>query len=322
LLLEPFKTEIAHFKKEFTDKHSLEAAERNSLKGAIQEIVLHNKVLSEQANNLAKALTFQAKQQGCWGEEILEKILEHCGLQNKIHYIRQYSSKDEEGVRIQPDFVINYPDNRCLIIDSKVSLSHYTSYCGTSVAAEQEAFAKGMMLSIKNHIDGLSVKNYPDIAHTLDMVIMFVPVESAYIMAMQMDHDLWRYAYNKRVVLISPSNLIATIKLISDLWQRAAINKNAKQIAEKAARLYDKLAGFVENMKKAGDNLSKATESWKQAYGQLYNGHGNAIVLAASIKAMGAKTKNKLPDAIVNDALLSDRMATDSAASENLPAIE
>lgn len=309
LLLEPFKADIASFKKDISEKHSLEAAERNSLKGAIQEMVNNTKLISEQANNLTKALTFQSKQQGSWGEEILESILEHCGLQNNIHYFKQYSSKNEEGTRIQPDFVVNCPDNRCVVIDSKVSLNHFTSYCSTTVKAEQEVFSKGMLLSIKTHIDSLSGKNYTDIANTLDTVIMFMPVESAYILAMQIDADLWRYAYNKGIVLISPSNLITTIKLISNLWQRDAINKNAKLIAEKAGRLYDKLVGFVDNMKKVGDSLNKANDSWKDAYGQLYKGHGNLINQAESIKALGIKTGTKaFPSEIVSEAVFAETL--------------
>lgn len=316
-LLEPFKADITNFKREFTEKHSLEAAERNTLKGVIQEMVHNNKTLSEQANNLTKALTFQAKQQGSWGEEILESILEHCGLQNEIHYKKQFSSKNEDGTRIQPDFIVNCPDNRCIIIDSKVSLTHFTSYCSTTVSEEQQAFAKGLLLSIKAHIDGLSAKNYTDISNTLDAVIMFVPVESAYILAMQIDCDLWRYAYNKGVVLISPSNLITTIKLISNLWQRDAINKNAKLIAEKAGRLYDKMVGFLDNMNKVEDCLKKANENFSHAYGQLYKGHGNMIRQAEAIKALGAKTgTKKFPDALINEALANDTLALDATPGE------
>ena len=150
LLLEPFKADIVNFKKEFSEKHSLESAERNTLKGVIQEMVNNNKTLSEQANNLTKALSFQSKKQGSWGEEILESILEHCGLQNDIHYYKQYSTKGENGTRIQPDFIVNCPDNRCVIIDSKVSLNHYTNYCSTTVPAEQEAFSKVCYYQLKH----------------------------------------------------------------------------------------------------------------------------------------------------------------------------
>ncbi|QEC55284.1 DNA recombination protein RmuC [Flavisolibacter ginsenosidimutans] len=316
LLLEPFKADIANFKKEFSEKHSIEAAERNTLKGVIQEMVNNHKMLSEQANNLTKALTFQSKQQGNWGEEILESILEHCGLQHNIHYFKQYSTKDEDGIRIQPDFIVNCPDNRCVIIDSKVSLSHFTGYCSTNVATEQEAFSKSLLLSIKGHIDGLSGKKYTGIPNTLDTVIMFMPVEPAYILAMQLDQDLWRYAYNKGIVLISPSNLITTIKLISNLWQRDAINKNAKLIAEKAGRLYDKLVGFVDNMKKVGDSLNKANDSWKDAYGQLYKGHGNLINQAESIKTLGIKTGTKaFPAEIISEAAFADTLTLNGEVS-------
>jgi DNA recombination protein RmuC len=321
LLLEPFKNDIVNFKREFTDKHGLESAERNTLKGVIQEMVSNNKILSEQANNLTRALTFQSKQQGDWGEEILEGILEHCGLQINVHYFRQYSSKNEQGDRIQPDFVVNCPDNRCVIIDSKVSLNHFTSYCSTNVKLEQDAFLKSMMLSIKTHIDGLSSKKYSDIANTIDEVFMFMPNEGAFILAMQSDKNLWRYAYNKGLILISPSSLITTIKLISNLWQRDAINKNARLIAEKAGRLYDKLVGFVDNMKRVGDCIGKANETWQVAYGQLYTGHGNLVNQAEAIKNLGAKSGNKrFPDAIINEALSNDPLLTTNINDEQTPA--
>ena len=171
-----------------------------------------------------------------------------------------------------------------------------------------------MLLSIKAHIDSLSSKNYTDINNTLDTIIMFMPVESAYILAMQIDNDLWRYAFNKGIILISPSNLITTIKLISNMWQRDAINKNAKLIAEKAGRLYDKMVGFVENMKKVGDSLGKANETWNDAYGQLYKGHGNMINQAESIKNLGAKAgQKKFPDAIINEALSGEPLTLDDS---------
>jgi len=306
-ILDPLKQHINNFKQEFEAKFSNEAKERNSLAGEIKQMMTLNKVLSEQADNLTQALRGNVKQQGNWGEMILESILEYAGLQKNMQYFVQERNRNDEGAAIQPDVIVRYPDNRALVIDSKVSLLHYENYCSSTEKELQGNYLQLMVRSMKAHIDGLSSKAYHDVKDSLDFVIMFVPVEAAYITVMQADTHLWQYAYNKRVLLISPTNLITAMKLVDDMWQRDAINRDAHMIAEKAGKLYDKLVGFVENFDRVGEQINKAHATWAEAYGQLSKGRGNLISQAEQMKQYKAKTNKSLPHKLSEEGLAEDR---------------
>lgn len=305
-ILEPLRQNITNFKNEFESRYNDETKERASLKEQIRYMMDLNKTLSDQANNLTTALRGQVKQQGNWGEMILESILEHAGLQKNVQYFLQHHTQNADGQTIQPDVVVKYPDNRAIVIDSKVSLIYYERYCTASTPAEQQEFLKGMILSLKTHIDGLSAKSYQDVTDALDFVLMFIPVEAAYIVAMQGDTALWQYAYNKRVLLLSPTNLIAAMKLVSDMWQRDAVNRDAHKIAEKAGKLYDKLVGFVENFERVGQQLDKAQTTYADAFKQLSKGRGNLVSQAEQMKLYKAATNKTLPPALTENALVED----------------
>jgi DNA recombination protein RmuC len=305
-ILDPLKEHIKTFKDDYELKRSKESEERISLREQIRHMMDLNKTLSEQANNLTQVLRGNKKHQGNWGEMILESILQYAGLQKDIHYFLQQQSANAVGRIIQPDVIVRYPDNRSIVIDSKVSLAGYESLCSTNDKEQQNIFLSGVIRSIKNHVDELSARNYQDVADALDFVMMFVPVEAAYITAMQADNSLWHYAYNKKILLISPTNLIAAMKLIADMWQRDTINKEAHLIAEKAGRLYDKLVLFVENFEKVGGQLTKAYDSWNDAYKQLSKGKGNLISQAEQMKMSKAKASKALPAALVEEALIED----------------
>lgn len=307
-ILDPLKENIQTFKKEFEDKFLVESKDRSSLSEQIKQMLQLNQSLADQANNLTNALRGNVKQQGNWGEMILESILEYAGLKRDIHYTVQARSQNTEGQIIQPDVIVRYPDERAIVIDAKVSLVHYEAYCATTDTLERNQHLAQMVRSLKNHIDGLSGKLYHDVIHAFDMVIMFVPIEAAYITAMQADTDLWRYAYNKRVLLISPTNLIAAMKIVSDMWQRDNINKEAHNIAERAGRLYDKLVLFVENFQKVGNQMDKARETWDDAYKQLTRGKGNLISQAEQMKEYKIKTGKSLPAQLIAEAQLEDGM--------------
>lgn len=305
-ILDPLKEQIRNFKEEYDTKRSRESEERISLREQVKQMMELNKSLSEQANNLTNALRGNVKQQGNWGEMILESMLQYSGLEKDIHYFVQQQSRNDAGQLIQPDVVVQYPDNRALVIDAKVSLLHYETYC-SSTTREDQAIAVGNLLrSFKNHIDGLSSKSYQDVTNALDFVMMFVPVEAAYITAMQAETSLWQYAYNKKILLISPANLIAAMKLIADMWQRDSINKEAHHLATGAGKLYDKLVLFVENFDRAGQQLQKAQDYWQEAQKQLVKGRGNAIAQAEQMKSYKAKTSKALPAKLVEEALLED----------------
>jgi DNA recombination protein RmuC len=254
-----------------------------------------NQTLSTQAENLTRALTNNVKSQGDWGESILESILQYAGLQRDLHYFVQESSQNEAGETIRPDVIIKYPDGRALVVDSKVSLLHYTRFIAAADDAERKQQEALLLQSFRQHADGLSRKNYQSVADALDFVLMFVPVESAYIQAMQADTTLWQFAYQKRVLLISPTNLVPAMKLVADLWQRDGISRHATAIAERAGKLYDKLVGFVDNFEKVGSQLEKASDTWRDAQKQLVQGRGNLISQAEKMREMHIKTQKKLP---------------------------
>ena len=201
---------------------------------------------------------------------------------------------------MQPDVIITYPDNRNVIVDSKVSLSAYTRYASCNAVEEQKTHIKEHLRSMRRHIDDLSKKSYQDYAESLDFVMMFVPNEPAFLLALQHDPDLWHYAYDKKILLISPTNLIAALKLIVDLWKREYQNQNAQQIAERGAALYDKFVNFVDSFTVIGDQLNRAQATYQAAFGQLSTGRGNLIGQAEKLKDLGVKSKKNLPASLVD----------------------
>lgn len=294
-LLNPLRDQLKTFKEEFESRYKHESNERISLREQIRHMLDLNQTLSAQAENLTRALTNNVKSQGDWGESILESILQYAGLQKDLHYFVQESSQNEAGDTIRPDVIIKYPDGRALVVDSKVSLLHYTRLIAADDEAERKTQEALLLQSFRQHADGLSRKNYQSVADALDFVLMFVPVESAYIQAMQADTTLWQFAYQKRVLLISPTNLVPAMKLVADLWQRDGISRHATAIAERAGKLYDKLVGFVDNFDRVGSQLEKATETWRDAQKQLVQGRGNLISQAEKMREMHIKTQKKLP---------------------------
>ncbi len=317
-ILEPLEKEIKRFKEDIETKQKHESEERVSLKEQVKQMTSLNQTLSEQANKLTETLRLQVKQQGDWGESILEAILENSGLQKDLQYFTQHSARNNDGKLIRPDVVVKYPDDRKIIIDSKVSLTHYYNMCSAVTEDEQKACLAQLIASIRSHIDGLSYKNYADIAQALDFIIMFVPVEPAYIAAMHGDPELWQYAYKRGILLISPANLIATLKLVKDMWQKDAVDKNAQEISEKAGKLYDKLVGFVETFEKVGTQLGKASDCWEDARKQLTSGKGNLISQAARMNALKINSKKELPEQLISEAILNDDLIIEPPIEETL----
>ncbi|MBK7034743.1 MAG: DNA recombination protein RmuC [Bacteroidetes bacterium] len=314
LILEPLNNDIKDFKRKVEETYEKENKQRFSLEEKIKDLVVLNQKISEEANNLTKALKGQRKTQGDWGEMILENILQESGLTEGREYFRQEFIKDEagntimndDGKKMQPDFILQYPDKRKVIIDSKVSLSAYERYNSSEEDMEQKVALQNHIAAIYNHVDELNKRNYSQFVKGLDFVMMFVPIEPAYLLAIQKDADLWNYAYKKRVILISPTNLIAAIKLISEIWKKEEQNKNAVAIAERGAAMYDKFVGFVENLVDIGDHIGRSQKSYEDAMKQLKDGSGNLIGQAEKLRKLGVQGKKVLPGTIINDAMIED----------------
>jgi DNA recombination protein RmuC len=310
-ILDPLGQNITDFKKQVDEVYKAESKERFSLGNEVKKLAELNQVISEEAKNLTKALKGEAKTQGRWGEMILESILEKSGLvKDREYFIEQelldadgkQLKSDSEGKKMRPDAIIKYPDKRSVIIDSKVSLNAFTRYIATDDMDEQKKELAAHVSAIKNHIIALSAKGYDDYDKALDFVMMFIPSEPAYMAALQGDQDLWNFAYDKRILLLSPTNLITSLKLIVDLWKREYQNENAIEIAERGAKLYDKFVGFIDNLEDVGNYLNKAQGKYDEAYKQLSTGNDNLVLQATKLKDLGLKTKKSLPDAMVNNA--------------------
>ncbi|WP_165040423.1 DNA recombination protein RmuC [Dysgonomonas sp. ZJ709] len=303
-ILKPLNEKLIEFKTKVEETYDKESKQRFSLEERIRELVVLNNQISEDANNLTKALKGNNKVQGNWGEMILESILEKSGLKKGEEYFAQEFLTDDNGLRVQndqhkymqPDIVVVYPGGRKIIIDSKVSLNAYVKYVESETDHEKLIAEKEHILSIKQHIDELSQKSYQDYAESLDFVMMFVPTEPAYILAMQLDSNLWDYAYRKRILLISPTNLIASLKVVSDLWKREYQSRNAQEIAKRGAVLYDKFAGFVDTLQDVGKNIERSQKAYDKAFGQLKDGNGNLIRQAEMLKELGVKAQKELPN--------------------------
>ena len=315
-ILDPLGQNIDAFKKQVDDVYNNESKQRFSLGERVKELSSLNELLRAEAKNLTNALKGESKTQGRWGEMILESILEKSGLVKGREYFMEHElldakgvamKSDAEGKKMRPDAVIKYPDNRTVIIDSKMSLNAFSRLIASDDVDEQKKELDAHIAAIKTHIIALSSKGYDDYDASLDFVLMFVPSEPAYIAAMQGDSNLWNFAYDKRILLLSPTNLITSLKLIVDLWKREYQNQNAKDIAERGAKMYDKFVGFVEKLQDVGDHLNKAQSKYHEAYKQLDTGNDNLVLQASKLKALGLKTKKDLPVGLVESSQKLDQ---------------
>ncbi|HMR42879.1 MAG TPA: DNA recombination protein RmuC [Saprospiraceae bacterium] len=296
-LLNPLKEKIEGFEKEVTEVYQSEAKDRSALQGEIKVLMELNQKISSEANELTKALKGDTKKQGNWGEMILERVLERSGLVKGQEFELQYADTTDDGRRIQPDVIVHLPDKKHVIMDAKVSLIAYERLVNAPGEAEQKQALKAHLDSVRQHIKGLAEKNYPA-ARKLncpDFVLMFLPVESSFSAAVQGDNDLFAYAWDQRIVLVSPSTLLASLRTIAATWKQEKQTRHALEIARQAGSLYDKFVGFVEDMKKIETGIEQLEKSYQSAMNKLQYGSGNLIRRAENIRGLGIKTAKRLP---------------------------
>jgi DNA recombination protein RmuC len=297
LLLQPFREQITQFSIQSKDQFIHDAKERQSIKDEIIRLKSLNERLSEDAINLTNALKGENKTQGNWGEIILERVLEDSGLREGHEYDIQTTLSDEEGKKFRPDVIVHLPQNKDIIIDSKVSLVAYEAFIRARNDEERSHALKQHLVSIHGHIKGLSGKRYEQLSgvKTLDFVLLFMPIEGAFLLALEEDNTFFKTAYEQNIVVVSPSTLLVTLRTIEHIWRSEYQERNAKAIAESAEALYEKLVAFVEDMEKIGEQIGRTQKSYEGAMNKLSTGRGNLIRRAEGMRKLGLKPKKELP---------------------------
>lgn len=306
-ILNPLKEDIKDFKRRVDDTYMNSSKERTLLGEQMKRLMELNMSIGKEARDLTEALSGNTKVQGDWGEMVLETILVKSGLVEGENYFVQRTKNDDgtqikndDNGRLRPDVVVALPDKKCIVIDSKVSLTAYVNYINADNEDDRQRFGKAHLLSVRSHLKELETKRYQDFVGVgnddrIDYVLMFIPNEHAYMAAMTLDNNLWMEAYEKRVVIISPAHVISTLRLIAQLWTRDKQTKNALKIAEEGGKLYDKFVGFVNDMQTVEQSLGKASEAYASAMSKLHTGRGCIVSKAENLKKLGAKTSKTLP---------------------------
>jgi DNA recombination protein RmuC len=295
--LTPLRLQLREFKSRVEDVYDRETRDRVSLVHQIGELQALNRQISEDAVKLTNALKGDNKAQGTWGEVVLERLLEQSGLRKGHEYETQVALKSESGRRRNPDIIVRLPDGRDIVIDAKVSLLDYERYYGASLEEDKQQYLRGHVASIKNHIQGLSVKAYEELEgiRTLDFVLIFIPIETAFMLAFEHEPDLFTHAYDKNVIVVGPTTLLATLRTIQSIWRYERQNRNAEEIAQQAGRIHDQVVRVTESLEELGKHLGKAQDSWHRTNERLRTGRGNLLVMADKLEQLGAKTRKHLP---------------------------
>lgn len=299
-VLDPLKERLKDFEKKVEETYSTERAERGILRGELTKMMELNKVMSNEAQNLTKALKGEVKTQGNWGELILENILERSGLRKGEEYTTQGTDmdlRDDEDKILRPDVIVNLPDNKHIIVDSKMTLLAYEQYSSAQTPEEQEAFGKLHVESLKKHIDGLAEKKYYAAEKLVspDFVILFMPLEPAFALAFKLKPDLFQNAWDKNIAIVSPTTLLATLRTVAALWKQDRQEKNALEIAKRGGLLYEKFAGLLKDLQNVGEKLSAAQKAHEETLKKVSEGRGNLIDQVEDLKRLGAKTEKSLP---------------------------
>ena len=312
-ILSPLQDKIQHFEKKVEDTHKESIDYHAALRQQIVSLSEMNAQMSKETINLTKALKGDSKMQGNWGELVLERVLEKSGLEKGREYEVQQAFTSEEGTKILPDVIINLPDGKKMVVDSKVSLTAYERYVNEEDDVQQNIYLKEHVNSVKRHVEQLSDKRYQDIyqMESPDFVLLFIPIEPAFALALQEDLNLYNKAFEKNIVIVTPSTLLATLRTIDSMWTNQKQQENAIEIARQAGALYDKFEGFVSDLIKIGKKMDEAKVEYSSAMNKLTEGKGNLVTSAEKLKKMGAKAKKALPEAILKRAENDDDFITE-----------
>jgi DNA recombination protein RmuC len=296
LIINPLKENIKAFEEKVERVYKTESDERNVLKGVITQLMDQSKLISEEASNLTRALKGDSKKQGNWGEIILERILERSGLVKDREYRLQVSLSNMDGNKLQPDVILDLPDDKHIVIDAKVSLLAYERLLSAENEVDREVFIKQHLLSIKTHIQGLSGKNYHELyqINSPDFVLLFMPIESSFGIAVQQDAELFNYAWDRKVVIVSPSTLLATLRTVASIWKQERQNRNVIEIARLSGSMYDKFVGFLSDMESIGKNIRQSQDAYDKALNKLSTGAGNLSSTSEKIRKLGAKATKQI----------------------------
>ena len=305
----PLRKDLADFRKKVEDVYDKESAERNRLEGKIGELQQQTQQIGQDAIKLANALKGDNKFQGNWGEMILERLLEQSGLRKGREYQTQVALQDEEGRRRNPDVIIHLPDQRDIVIDAKVSLKDYECFCSSDDEIQREQRLKAHIASLRGHVTGLNRKAYEQLEgiNTLDFVLIFIPVEAAFMLAIEHDRQLFSDAYDKGIILVSPSTLLATLRTIHNIWRYADQNLNAEKIAIQAGGLYDQFVLLAEGLEDIGKHLDKSQDAWATTRKRLVSGRGNLLKRVEDLKTLGARTRRDMPAALRDESQLAEQ---------------
>ena len=302
--LDPLRNQLVEFRKKVEDAYEKESAERNRLAGQIVELQKQAQKIGEDAVNLAQALKGNSKTQGNWGEVVLERLLEESGLQKGREYDTQVSFTKADGSRLMPDVIVHLPEQKDIVIDAKCSLLDYEKFCSSDDEQERKQYLAGHIQSLRNHIKNLSIKDYEKLEgiNSLDFVFIFIPIEAAFMLALQEDPGLYREAYDRHIILVSPTTLLATLRTVENIWRYEKQNKNAERIAKEAGALHDQFVLMLESLDGLGNQLHKTQEAYAKTRERLATGRGNLIKRVDDIRRLGAKTKKVLPAAALAEA--------------------
>lgn len=313
-ILNPLKENISAFRKRVEEIYSQENENRGAFKAELRNLTELNRRITEETSNLTSALRGNSKIQGDWGETVLDTILESSNLRKGIHYFPQANIKDANGNNIRPDVILKLPDDKRIVIDSKVSLTDYVNYCSCEDEEGRRRAMAAHLRSVRKHVNELGAKNYQEsVLGSPDFVIMFVPIEPAFISAVQNDPELWNDAYQKKIIICSPTNLFGMLKIVDDLWKRDDIGKNAERIAQEGAKMYDKLVTFAETFMSIGKGIETLQGNYDRALTQLSSGKGNLVSRAEKLRKLKVNTNKQLPQQLLDNADMDEENVTDES---------